>query len=245
MFNLLKWNFLDFFHRNLWMFIAAAASLALMAVVPMTDGITNGMLTFGSVMLAGVFLPACVVLAMYQCFSWLRHDSALLELSVPASAWKQMLSRVIMAVLINLMTCLAAMLMLILIYKSNSGNWDTLTVEHWESMGGLVLFLLVGDMTVLFSYMVSRGMGLTGLWSALITTLLTTILTIGIAVFVVKAMVWANVLILPTFTGQHIFTMNGNLQVSSFLPAVFAGLWVILLEYLGSSLLLKYSLQVE
>lgn len=245
MLNILKWNFMDFFHRNLWMFIAAAASLALMAVVPLTDGITNGLLAFSSVMLGGVFLPACVVLAMYQCFSWLRHDSALLELSVPASAWKLMLSRVIMAVLVNLLACLGALALMILFYKSTSGNWDLLTVEHWQTLGGLVLFLLVGDMTVLFSYMVSRGMKLSGLWSALITTLLSTILMIGIAVFVVQVMVWAQVLILPVFTGEHILRMTGNLQVTSFIPAILAALWVILLEYLGSSLLLKYSLQVD
>jgi hypothetical protein len=245
MLNLLKWNFTDFFHRNIWMFIVAAASLALMAVVPNMDGFTNGLLVFSSLVLGGIFFPACIVLAMYQCFSWLRHDSALLELSLPVSAWKQMLSRVIIAALVNLLACLGILVLMILFYKNTSGKWDTLTIEHWQSMGGIVLFLLLGDMTVLFSYMVSRSMGLTRLWSALITTFISTILLIAIPVLMVYVMVWTNVLILPTFTGEHILSMNGNLNISSFIPAILTALWIIVLEYLGSSLLLKYSIQVD
>ena len=245
MLNLMKWNLLDFIQRNIWMFIVAAASLVLMAVVPNTDGFTNGLLVFSSVVLGGIFFPACIVLAMYQCFSWLRHDSALLELSLPVSAWKQMLSRVVIAVLVNLLACLGILLLMVFFYKNTSGKWDSLTIEHWQSIGGMVLFLLLGDMTVLFSYMVSRSMGLTRLWSALITTLFAAILMFGIGLFIVQVMLWANVLSLPSFSGQHIITMNGNLNISSFVPAIVTALWVIVLEYLGSSLLLKYSLQVD
>ncbi len=245
MLNLMKWNVLDFFHRNVWMFIVAAASLLLMAVVPNTDGFTNGLLVFSSLVLGGIFFPACIVLAMYQCFSWLRHDSALLELSLPVSAWKQMLSRVTIAALVNLLACLGMLLLMIFFYKNTSGKWDTLTVEHWQSLGGMVLFLLLGDMTVLISYMISRSMGLTRLWSALITTLLTTFLVIGIFLFIVQVMVWANVLSLPTFSGEHILTMNGNLNITSFIPAIVTALWIIVLEYLGSSLLLKYAIHVD
>jgi hypothetical protein len=245
MLNLLKWNFMDFFHRNLWMFIVAAASLMLMAIVPNTDGFTNGLLVFSSLVLGGIFFPACIVLAMYQCFSWLRHDSALLELSLPVPAWKQMLSRVTIAVLVNLLACLGMLLLMIFFYKNTSGKWDTLTVEHWQSLGSFVLFLLLGDMTVLISYMISRSIGLTRLWSALITTLLTTFLMIGIFLFTVQVMVWANVLSLPTFSGEHILTMNGNLNITSFLPAIITALWIVVLEYLGSSLLLKYAIHVD
>jgi hypothetical protein len=229
----------------MWMFIVAAASLVLMAVVPNTDGFTNGLLVFSSLVLGSIFFPACIVLAMYQCFSWLRHDSALLELSLPVSAWKQMLSRLILAVLINVLACLGMMLLMILFYKNTSGNWDTLTVEHWQSLGGVVLFLLLGDMTVLVSYMVSRSMGLTRLWSALITTLLTIILMVNIGYAIVKVMIWANVLILPTFSGQGILKMTGNLNITSFVPAIVTALWIILVEYLVSSLLLKYFLKVD
>lgn len=245
MLNLLKWNFLDFFHRNIWMFIVAAASLVLMAVVPNTDGFTNGLLVFSSLVLGGIFFPACIVLALYQCFSWLRHDSALMELSLPVSAWKQMLSRVIIAVLVNFLACLGFLVLMILFYRNTSGYYNALTIEHWKTMGGLVLFLLLGDMTVLISYMISRSIGLTRLWSALITTMLSTILMIAIAVFIVYVMIWTNVLMLPTFSGQHIITMNGNLNITSFVPAIVTAVWVILLEYLGSSLLLKYSIQVD
>src|SRR5512133_771611 len=140
MLKLMKWNGLDFIHRNIWIVIVAAASLALMAVVPNTDGFTNGLLVFSSLALGGIFLPACLVLAMYQCFSWLRHDSALLELSLPVAAWKLMLSRVIIAILLNFLACLGMLILIILFDRNNSGKWDTLTIEHWQSMGGLVLF---------------------------------------------------------------------------------------------------------
>ncbi|NMB59726.1 MAG: hypothetical protein GYA12_11185 [Chloroflexi bacterium] len=97
----------------------------------------------------------------------------------------------------------------------------------------------------MISYMISRSIGLTRLWSALITTLLTTFLMIGIFLFTVQVMVWANVLSLPTFSGEHILTMNGNLNITSFLPAIITALWIVVLEYLGSSLLLKYAIHVD
>jgi hypothetical protein len=241
----MKWNLLDFIQRNFWMFIVAAASLVLMAVSPDSNDFTSGLLVFSSLVLGGIFFPACIVLAMYQCFSWLRHDSALLELSLPVSAWKQMLSRVIIAALVNLLACLGILVLMILFYKNINGKWDLMTIEYWQSLGGVVLFLLLGDMTVLVSYMVSRSMGLTRLWSALVTTLLTIILLFNIGYSMVKVMLWANVLNLPSFSGEGIIKMTGNLNITSFIPAIVTALWFILVEYLVSSLLLKYSLKVD
>ncbi len=48
MLNLLKWNSLDFLHRYFWIFIIAAASLVLAAVVPNGEGFTNALLIFSS-----------------------------------------------------------------------------------------------------------------------------------------------------------------------------------------------------
>lgn len=245
MLNLLKWNSIDFLRRYGWMFLAAAVSLVVAAIVQDGEGFTNGMLIFSAGMLGGVFFPACIVLAMYQSFGWLRQDSALLELSLPVSAWKQVLSRVIIAIVVNLLACLGLMVLMMLFGKYSSGTIQPMTLEHWQSLGGLILLLLLGDMTVLISYLITRSIGLTRFWAALITTFLGTILMVVIATFIVYLMVWTNVIILPTFSGQGIITMNGNLQVSSFVPAILGILWIILLEYLGSSLLLKYSFQVD
>jgi hypothetical protein len=245
MLNLLKWNSLDFLHRYFWMFIVAAASLVLAAIVPNGQGITYALLIFSACMLAGVFFPACLVLALYQCFSWLRHDSALLELALPVSAWKQMLSRVIIAVVVNVLTCLGMMTLMLLFGKYTSGNVGTLSIPHLQTIGILTLILLLGDMTVLFSYMITRSIGLTRLWAALITTFLSTILLMAITVFILYVMVWTHVLMLPQINTSDILTVEGNLKVVSLIPALVTSLWIILLEYLGSSLMLKYSFQVD
>jgi hypothetical protein len=245
MLNLLKWNSLDFVHRYFWMFIVAAASLVLAAVVPDGKGFTNALLIFSSGVLGGIFFPACIVLALYQCFGWLRHNSALLELSLPVSAWKQMLSRVIIALVVNILACLGIMVLMLLYGKYSSGTVEMLSLDHIQTVAGLTLFLILGDMTVLISYMISRSMGLTRLWAALITTMLSTILMMLIAVFVVYVMVWTRVLMLPQIGADNLFTLDGNLQITSFVPALLSSLWIILLEYLGSSLLLKYSFQVD
>ena len=245
MLNLLKWNSLDFVHRYFWMFIVAAASLVLALVVPNGEGFTNALLVFSAAVLGGIFFPACIVLAMYQCFSWLRHDSALLELSLPVSAWAQVLSRVVIAVVVNALACLGLMVLMLLFGKYTSGTVDGLSLNHIQTIAGLTLLLILGDMTILFSYMISRSMGLVRLWAALITTFLSTTLLILIAAFIVYVMVWTQVLMLPQFSGDNILTLDGGIQVTSLIPAIFSSLWVILLEYLGSSLLLKYSFQVD
>lgn len=245
MLNLLKWNSLDFFRRYGWMFLIAALSLIIAAVVPNGEGFTNGLLIVSSAMLGGVFFPALVVLAMYQCFSWLRHDSALLELSLPVSAWKQVLSRLIIAVIVNILACLGMMALMVLFGKYSTGAVQPLTLEHWQSIAGLTLFLILCDMTVLISYMLTRSMGLTRLWAALFTTLLSTILMMVIIAFIVYVMIWTNMIIMPTFNINRVISLDGDIEIVSVLPVIFCSLWVILLEYLGSSLLLKYAFQVD
>lgn len=245
MLNLLKWNSLDFFRRYGWMFLIALLSLIITAVVPDGEGFTNAMLIIGSGMLGGVFFPALIVLAMYQCFSWLRHDSALLELSLPVSAWKQVLSRLIIAVAVNILACLGLMVLMMLFGKYTTGVVQPLTMEHWKSIAGFTFFLVLGDMTVLISYMLTRSVGLTRLWAALFTTLLSAIFMMVIIAFVVYAMIWTNMIIMPTFSMNQVFSLDGDIEIISILPAIFCIIWVILLEYLGSSLLLKYSFQVD
>ncbi len=245
MLNLLKWNSMDFFRRYGWMFLIAVVSIIIAAVVPNGEGFTNGLLIVSSAMLGGVFFPALIVLAMYQCFSWLRHDSALLELSLPVSAWKQMLSRLIIATVVNALACLGMMVLMMLFGKYSTGAVQPLTLDHWQSIAGLTLFLVLGDMTVLISYMLTRSMGLTRLWAALFTTLLCTILMMIIIAFVVYVMIWTNMIIMPTFSMNHVISLDGDIEIISYLPVILCGLWVILLEYLGSSLLLKYSYQLD
>ncbi len=246
MLNLLKWNSLDFLHRYSWMLIVAAASLVLAVLIPDAGGLTNALLVFSACTLAAVFFPACSGAAMYQCFGWLRHDSAMLELALPVSAWKHMLSRFTIALVVNALSSLGLMGLMIVFGKYSSGSIGSMTLEHWKSVGYLTFILLLIDMTVLFAYMLTRGMGLTRLWAALFTTLFSTILLTLIAVFLVYVMIWANVIVLPHFASvRGYIDVQGNLNISSFIPAFVGGLWVILLEYLGSSLLLKYSLQVN
>jgi hypothetical protein len=245
MLNLLKWNSLDFLHRYFWIFIIAAASLFLAAIVPNGAGFTNALLVFCSPVLGGVFFPSCIFLAMYQCFGWLRQDSALLELSLPVPAWKQMLSRLIIAVVVNELACLGMLVLMLLFGKYTSGTIEPLNFNHIQTIAGLSLFLVLADMTVLISYMISRSIGLTGLWATLITTLLCTILMMLIAAFIVYIMVLTRVLMLPQIGPESIITLDGSMHISSFAPAILSSLWIILLEYLGSSLLLKYSIQVD
>lgn len=245
MLNLLKWNSLDFFHRYFWMFIVAAASLALAVVVPDSHGFTNALLLFSACMLGGVFFPACIVLALYQCFNWLRYDSALLELSLPVSAWKQMLSRLIIAVVVNALACLGLIAFMLLFGKYTSGTIYPLNLDHLQAIGWLTLFLVLGDMTVLLSYMISRSIGLTRLWSALGTTFLSTLFMILIAILIVNVMIWARVIMLPQIGTENLLRLDGDFRITSTVPAIVTCLWVILLEYLGSSLLLKYFIQVD
>ncbi len=245
MLNLLKWNSLDFLHRYFWMLIVAAASLVLAAVIPNGQGFTNALLIFSACVLGGVFFPACVVLALYQCFSWLRHDSALLELSLPVSAWKQMLSRLVIAVVVNALACLGMIVLMLLFGKYTSGTIYPLNLDHLQAVGWMTLVLVLGDMTVLVSYMISRSIGLTHLWSALGTTFLSTVFLILIAILTVNVMVWARVIMLPQIGMENFLRLDGDFRITSTVPAIATFLWVIVIEYLGSSLLLKYSIPVD
>lgn len=245
MLNLLKWSSLDFLHRYLWMFLVAAASLVLAAVVPNGEGFTNALLIFSAAVLGFVFFLACIVLAMYQCFGWLRQDSTLLEMSLPVPAWKQMLSRLIIAITANLLACLGMLVLMLLFGKYTSGTVDAISLSHLEGIGVLTLIFVLVDMTILFSYLISRSIGLSHLWAALITSLLASILLMLIAVFTVYVMLWTNVLMLPPFSMNTSIAFEDLIKITSIVPALLTGLWIILLEYLGSSLLLKYSIQVD
>ncbi|NMB55822.1 MAG: hypothetical protein GYA15_14095 [Leptolinea sp.] len=245
MLKLLKWNSLDIFYRYAWLIFIGLVSLAIAALVPSGTGTLIELLFYFAHLLGFLFFLSTLFLALYQCFGWLRHSSAMLELSLPAAAWKLLLSRVILAVVINAVACLGLILMMQLYHKHVNGVMEPLTVDQVKSIAVAVLILLTMEMTVLFSYLIARSIGLFHFQAAFITAVLSGIFLPLIVVFCGYVMVWMNVLTLPHFSLEHILIIDGNMRVSSWMPALAACGWIALLEYLGSSLLLKYSVQGE
>ena len=246
MLNLLKWNSLDIFYRYAWMIFIGAISLVITTLVPSGTGTLNELLFYFAQLLGLLFFLSTMFLALFQCFNWLRHDSSMLELSLPAAAWKLLLSRVILAVVINTIACLGLILMVQLYHIHVNGVMELLTVDQAQSIAVAVLILVTVDMTVLFSYLIARSIGLFHFQAVFITAVLSGIFLPLIVVFCGYVMVWMNVILtLPHLSAEHILSIEGNLRVSSWMPALAACGWIALLEYLGSSLLLKYSVQGE
>ncbi len=245
MLNLLKWNSLDFLHRYAWVFIVAAVTLITAVFIPNGIGAFYAML-IDLVMVMGIlFFCAAIVFTTYQHFSWLNQNSSLLEFSLPAPAWKLLLSRVIMGVVLNALACLGILALMLLFGKFTVGTVEPINASQLGTIGGLVVVLLVVNMTILFSYLIARSIGLFRLPGTLITALLASILLIIILGFSVYVMLWTNVLKLPFLIEQDMLSMDGIFQIHSYIPALATYLWVSLLEYLGSCLLLKYCVQAD
>jgi hypothetical protein len=245
MLNLIKWNAVDFLRRNYWVFVAMAASLLLALLPANGQGYLNAIAITLSQIIGVIAFQAGVVLAAALCFRWLENESNLLELSLPASSWKILLGKLVMAFLVNTLSCLFLMQFFVFTGKYSTGLVRLLSIENLKSVLVLVLGLMLVDCTILFSYLAAKSFRLTRR-ILLISTSVLSFVILGAAIAVVGlVMTVSGALILPTISAKDIITINGPFNILSTTAPVCASLAVILLEYAGSSLLLDRRFQPD
>jgi len=245
MLNLCKWNAVDFMRRNYWVFIAMAVSLVLALLPANGQGYWNATVIVFSEILGVIAFQAGVVLAAALCFRWLENESNLLELSLPSSSWKILFSKLLVAVLVNALSCLFLMQLFVFAGKYSTGSVRLLSLENLRSILVLVLGLMLVDCTILFSYLAAKSFRLTRRILLVSVSLLSFIIWGGAIAVVGLVMTVSGALILPTISAKDIITINGAFNILSTTAPVCVCLAIILLEYAGSCLLLDRCFQPD
>lgn len=245
MLNLLKWNAVDFMRRNYWVFMAMAASLVLALLPANGQGYWNATAIVFSEIFGVIAFQAGVVLAAALCFRWLENESNLLELSLPSPSWKILFSKLVVAFLVNTLSCLFLMQLFVFMGKYSAGSVRLLSAENLKGILVLALGLMLVDCTILFSYLAAKSFRLTRRILLVSTSLLSFIILGGAIAVVGLVMTVSGALILPTISAKDIITINGSFNILSTMAPVCASLVVILLEYAGSSLILDRCFQPD
>jgi hypothetical protein len=237
----LKWDVLDFIHRHYLVLVGMIISF-LLAVIPVrSNNFLSALFTDLSAGLAYILFAAGLILALNVCYRWLVRKSHLLELTTPLPAWKTLLGKVILAALVNLLACLFILQLSVL--WGNDGRFVFLSGQNLKGIFGFVLFLMMVDCTITFSYILTMSFAGFRKKPTLTTSLLAALLLTGIISFCAIYMTTRGTLILPTISRQNILTISGSLMIFSTVFPTFFTLAVILLEFLGSSYLLGRSFE--
>jgi hypothetical protein len=243
MLRLFKWETINFWRQYYWAVIGFVAVLLLALIPSSGSGILNSVLITLCMLLGAFFFMAYLVLAVMVSIDWLRKDSVLLELSLPQPLWKQLLSKLVLAGLINLLACALTMQLMLIFARYSGGALKLISLNELGGMPELVLLITLVDMTLLCSYLIAKSFSFSRGAAAIISGVLSTgILTIVMLVsFLVMSL--THVLVLPVINNNGLLTINGNLNVTSSLGAVVVMALTFVIEFGLSSLLLRYRFQ--
>jgi len=243
MFKHLKWNSIDFFQRYSLLFVGMVLSLILSLIRVNSNTLWSGLILTLSGLFGFVSFLAALVLAVNTCFTWLTRDSYLLELTNPIPTWKILLSKFLVAAGINGLACLF-ILQISLLWSNYQGvGYSFLTNAHLKGIPSLVLFLLLVDCTIAFSYILVKSFRGFRKFSFLFTGLMSALLLTVIVSVCMLIMTANGMMVLPEISGENILSLSGSLNVySSLFPVIFSGV-VIALEFICSSLLLSRRFQ--
>jgi hypothetical protein len=241
MLKLLKWNSIDFLKKNIWLIFGMMISL-LLAILPANGiGILNNFLVATAALLGFIVFQAGIVIAIGYCYRWLEGSSNILELSLPVPSWKQIISKLIIAALVDLISCIFVLQLFMIISNVADGSIQFITAENLSGIPGLVLYLLLIDATVQFSYIIVRCWKVTRQMSVFATALISLVILIAVTILIITIMSATNQIILPTISSDYILTIDGTLNIMSTAIPIWTSLFMIFMEcVLGSLFLTKY-----
>lgn len=151
----MKWDSKNFIHQYHWLYAGFAILFVLVALVPddvrFFSQVIHGLAAVYSVF----FFGYTIVISAVYTISWLRTNSFQLELSLPVNPWKVLLSKLILATLINISGMVLSMLLWLMIDKFGMSN-----ITLFRGSAGFLQYLL-SMLTLLvifmFSYMMAKS----------------------------------------------------------------------------------------
>ncbi|PKO00900.1 MAG: hypothetical protein CVU42_01950 [Chloroflexi bacterium HGW-Chloroflexi-4] len=243
MLKTLKWNLKDHFRRYSLVYFGMVLALLLAVIPEKGDNFVSSLMITFSGILGFILFAAGFVLAINACLRWLGRESHLLELSNPLPTWKILLSKIVLAGLVNLVTCVFILQLSTFWARYSTGELTFINGSNLKGIPSLVLFFLLIDCTILFSYILARSITLFRRASTIVTGLLSSLLLIGIITLCMGIMSVNGLLVLPTINTKDIITLSGAFEMlSTVFPVVYAGI-IILLEFAGCSILLARRFQ--
>lgn len=243
MFKCLKWDLIDHFRRYYLLYIGMIATM-LLAIIPIKGNNlwSSVMITLSGGLGFALFVSG-LVLAINICYRWLMRDSYLLELSNPIPAWKILLSKILLAGAVNLLSFVFILQLSTFWGRYSTGKLMFISSSNLKGIPTLVLFFLLIDCTILFSFILAKSFRVFNRLSPLMTGIFSSLLILVIISLCTLIMSVNGLLILPNISSKDIITFSGTFNlVSMIFPVFFAGI-IIVLEFAVSCILLSKRFQ--
>jgi hypothetical protein len=206
MLKLLKWDFRNFIHKYGWLYISLITTVIITALFP------NHIRPFSSILngLAAVyslfFFGFTFLLSLAIPISWLRSSSSLLELSLPAKPWKILLSKITLAITINLTGFILTKLLWAAISRFGMSHVVLFNgLGSWLQYGvGMTTLIIIW----LFSYILAKSFNFTRNMARISTTVFSGVICLVLIWFLAE-------LFIQTGTWNVLITKPGDVYIST------------------------------
>ena len=245
MFNLFKWELINFLHKYNWTLIAIPLILILILIPQSGQGMFNNFMILASGILAVMLFLSLLFLAAAQPINWLRQDSALLERSLPLAAWKPLLVKVLFSFVLNALACLFLLQFSLFTGRFYHNEVVWLNSSSLSGIGTLILILTMLDTTIMFSYFVVKSNVLLRKQTVISSGILSFILICLFSVICLYVLIITNGIVLPVIIGQDILTVQGSLVINSMMTLAVSMFVIIVFEFICGSLLLEHNFQQD
>ena len=238
MLKLLKWDFRNFIHKYGWLYISFIATVVITVVFP------NSIKPFSSIIdsLAAVyslfFFGYTFLLSLAIPISWLRCSSSLLELSLPVKPWKILLSKISLAITVNLSGFILTKLLWVTISRFGMSHIVLFKgLSSWlQYTVGMIILIIVW----MFSYILAKSFSFTRSKARISTTVFSGVICVVLIWFLAE-------LFIQTGTWNVLITKPGSVYISTdkkidwfmIMGTIIVPITVIVFGFIGSYKLLE------
>jgi hypothetical protein len=157
MLNQLKWDAKDSWMRYGWIVLAIPLTFLLVFLTSNRNTTLNHMLITSVTGMSGLAVFSFILLGNLICLNWLLKSETQLHVSVPIAPWKILTSKLLLAAIVNIFTCLFALQVMIMSAKFSIGSFRSMSLQDLAGIPDLVLLLSFVNMTSLFCNLLARS----------------------------------------------------------------------------------------
>ncbi|HWP98790.1 MAG TPA: hypothetical protein VN426_18260 [Syntrophomonadaceae bacterium] len=159
MFNLLKWDLINFINKNYRLYFGFAAVFIMTLVIPDNIQYLSAVMDGIAAIYSILFFGYTIFISATETIGWLWTESSQLTLSLSAKPWKILMSKLILSICINAVGSIFTVLLWSII--GTYGMSSIISFIHPNGFFLYSLFMLVLLITVMFSYISAKSYNFT------------------------------------------------------------------------------------
>jgi hypothetical protein len=169
MINQLKWDAIDLWKRVGWV-ILSIPFIMLLVLLPTNSGKPANLIFLSMVsLISSVEIVFLFLLGNLVSLQWLLGHQAQLHFSVSTASWKMLLSKLFLALILNIFACFITLQIMLFVGKYSTGTFRWISAQDLYGIPEIILLLSVINVTGVFGNLLARSIS----WARSHTTIYT------------------------------------------------------------------------